>query len=503
MNFTEMHGGDPFRQIAELCHVSSPQEEYLRRCPFAFQSDDEFPLFADDSGETPVASTGIMMLSPPENIEQQNGDNAPRDATAEVFHPRGSFEEQLLQPELLESVEGAGYGEKIEAVDGDRMDDSVAVDLGKDTDLGFCLETELTEKIEIDSGMISSTGVCRAHESKVLHCESTEVRVSKREPTLNEGVCESHVKKSKISDKNLEIESPGSGLGTCRGKTLETIVKTMLKLKSPLNESKVLDKKLESEAPRGSLAAESEKTLSALVKIISKSSPSAEKSKDLDNNVDMETLRNGFDAGKEKSGENLEESVDKTLTKAIDLPTHSSKLPQGYQSEETVVKMHASSTECHGESSTKRKWEFSAGLLESRIQQIKESLRNKKNREEGISNSKKDCKADQVCNNREKNAFRKSIDDIDKFRYVGPKDTLLSKREKDAEGKRALPASLLGKASLRRGGVECDCTRSPKDYKEFSLLDVLKMLSKDRHHDPSLEKLSLLEVAKRCGMTFP
>ena len=113
--------GDPFAPITELSHVSASQEDRLHRCPFAFESN-------DDEKEEHVESTGILMVSLPESSSAQDVFQTPPEGSV-----LPSSEEQWLMaldhhPDQLE-------------VDGPHD----AVDLGKDSDLGFS-EVELTQK---------------------------------------------------------------------------------------------------------------------------------------------------------------------------------------------------------------------------------------------------------------------------------------------------------------------------------------------------------------------
>lgn len=114
---------DPFASITELCHVSASQEDLLRHCPFARESDDD---------DERVESTGILMLSLPETSSAHD-----------VFHtpPEGS-----VLPSSEEQGSMAFDHPDDRVVDGPRD----AVDLGKDSDLGFS-EVELAQRINDDS----------------------------------------------------------------------------------------------------------------------------------------------------------------------------------------------------------------------------------------------------------------------------------------------------------------------------------------------------------------
>ncbi|KAF2282736.1 hypothetical protein GH714_043572 [Hevea brasiliensis] len=85
-----METDDPFAPVAALCHISSSQEEHLRRCRFAGEPEDE-PFFSGESSDIPVASTEIMIVSPPESPEEnQDDDNIHRDNDVFITPPEES-----------------------------------------------------------------------------------------------------------------------------------------------------------------------------------------------------------------------------------------------------------------------------------------------------------------------------------------------------------------------------------------------------------------------------
>ena len=136
---------DPFASITELCHISASQEERLRHCGFATGRDGCSDHDANEDSDDPtqpmemeVESTGIVMVSLPETFdeeeEQKKDDSTPQDLfqTPTEGSLLASSEEQ--QPPVAAddpAVDGPRAPEP-NCTDGDE-----AVDLGKDSDLGF------------------------------------------------------------------------------------------------------------------------------------------------------------------------------------------------------------------------------------------------------------------------------------------------------------------------------------------------------------------------------
>lgn len=60
---------------------------------------------------------------------------------------------------------------------------------------------EFTERIAIDSGLLSYPGVDRAQENEVIRCESMQTRIMKRELASSDGLCESLMITPKDADK--------------------------------------------------------------------------------------------------------------------------------------------------------------------------------------------------------------------------------------------------------------------------------------------------------------
>ncbi|XP_015582129.1 uncharacterized protein LOC8269019 [Ricinus communis] len=424
-----MDNNGPFASIAELCHISSSQEELLKRCRFAGEPETDESL-SDESGEnddtTPVESTGIMMISPPESPEEEeeeDHENIPRDN--DVFHtpPEESTLATSQEHELHQRVDSHEDrmvlgDEKIEASLTDN--DSTAVDLGRDTDLGFSTEVELTERIEVDSG----TDV-----NSIL--EGEDFRVLKRELDSSNGLCGSFSgKRVKIVDINLE-----------------RIVKSIEKLRSPSKISKLVYQ-----------------------------------------NLVLETVE----------AENLGKSVENSS------PSNS---PNNHQIQQVNG---GDNREFNGDSSAKRKLEFCAyGVVESEMGENSVGLGFNKGRIEDGTEEIEDDDSERCLDassaEKRKEREAKSIDDIDKFRYVPPTNANSLEKQKCVGAKRALPMSMCVNNGCAESEVVPDGVPSPKSYEEvvFTLLEVLKMLSDGHDCDPALEHLSIVEVAKMRGMTFP
>ncbi|KAK0587139.1 hypothetical protein LWI29_018041 [Acer saccharum] len=174
-----MEAKDPFASISDLCHVSSSQEDRLRRCRFAHEpeenDDDEEEEESEDSVEIP---TGIIMVSPPDSsvVDDVNYDSTP-DCT-DIFQtpPEGSF-----LPSSDDHRDNRTDFVEEEAAGGCTEEDKT-VDLGADTDLRFS-EVELTQRLDC--------------ENEVIDCESDTIRVLKRGSVTKECLRDSQLKKTK------------------------------------------------------------------------------------------------------------------------------------------------------------------------------------------------------------------------------------------------------------------------------------------------------------------
>ncbi|KDP39945.1 hypothetical protein JCGZ_03476 [Jatropha curcas] len=454
-----MENDDPFASIAKLCHISSSQEEHLRRCRFAGELEDD-SLSDDEPGDIPVASTGIMMVSPPESFEEsETDDNLPLDS--DIFHTPAEEATLAATPKQQQavavnnpddrSVEGVANDKSLAAVDGNYTDDSRAVDLGRDTDLGFSATVELTERIAIDSEPVSSPGANRAHDSEVIRGESINFRIMKRVLAPSDCLCKSPVTRSNTVDKHLGSMNLELCLGFEAEKILDRVVKSTEKLKSRSKKSELLDE-----------------------------------------NMVLDTSRDTLGTGTEILGKSVENLNFEGIS-----PDNYLKSVQNHQIGEEVT---VGDLEFHEGSSAKKKLDFDIRSSESHSQENTAVLGFNEDGVEGRSKEIKDSEADKLCkiskrysivNSPEKqNANKpKSIDDIEKFRYVGPTGVNSSKKRKIGRARRALPLSLRG--------------NNRKIYTDSIVLNVLSILTKDYNCDPSLNNLSVLEAAKRRGMTFP
>ncbi|OAY60121.1 hypothetical protein MANES_01G087600v8 [Manihot esculenta] len=489
-----MEANDPFASMAALCHISSSQEEHLSRCRFAGEPEDE-SFFSDEFGDIPVASTGIMIVSPPESLEEnRNEDNVSRDNDVFITPPEESTlaasQEEQQQTVAINNrdnrvVEGVANNEETATVDGNYADDLRAVDLGRDTDLGFSTEMEMTERITIDSGSLSSPGADRDHENEVTRCESMNTGIMKRELASNDGLFESLMITRKSGDKS-ETE-----------KTLARVEKSIDKLESSLKKSKILDENLVLDTSKNTLGTETE---------------------NLGETVDISDLE-GF------SPSSCLKSLQKNQIEHED---------------------DDGDREFHGDSSAKRKLNFYTEALESNCEENNAVL----DISEGSARGNKEIEddANRLCNISERysdgnfpqkqkegeaksiddiDKFRyvdpmgvnrcldanvpekqsddkaKNIDDIDKFRYAGPLGANSMAKQRDVKAHRELPMSLCRNNSSVRGEPVPDDVMRSRNFKEVTIWDVLNILPEDVNYDPNLANVSVLEAAKRRGITFP
>ncbi|KAJ9173320.1 hypothetical protein P3X46_016471 [Hevea brasiliensis] len=498
-----METDDPFASVAALCHISSSQEEHLRRCRFAGEPEDE-PFFSGESSDIPVASTEIMIVSPPESPEEnQDDDNIPRDNDVFITPPEESTlaasQEEQQQTVAVDNRddpadEGVANNEKIAAVDGNCADDLRAVDLGRDTDLGFSAGVELTDRIAIDSGSLSSPVVDRAHEDDVIGCESLNTWIMNRELASSDDLRESLLITPKTADKNVGSLTTELCLGS-----------------------------------------ETEKTLARVKKLKS----SSKKSKILDENLVLETSKNTLDT----ETENLGEIVDSSGLEGFS-PSNCLKSLRNHQIEE----VDGGDREFHGDNSAKRKFDFNTEALESNFEENIAVLEISEGRIEGGNEEIEDDEANRPCNiserfsdakfpEKQNDIKAKNIDDIDKFRYVGPmgaKRSLNAKfsekqnddeakniddidkfryantvgansleKQRDVRARHALPKSLCRNNANVGGEAVHDVVLCSRNFKEVTILDVLNILPEDYNYDPSLANVSVLEAAKRRGINFP
>ncbi|CAI0438248.1 unnamed protein product [Linum tenue] len=196
---------DPFASIAELCSLSSSQEEYLRRSRFALEPppDSPIPFLSDSSQDAASAdlrleSTPIRMESLPETpVEENQPEDSPGGGVQATSGGAGNDDDSDKDTVVI----GGGSSEE----------DSAAVDLSRDTYPLFSIEpeSESTERIE--------------SQDKVILCNSEEPRVLDGELGFGDGgVCKPLITVSRNSDKvggsGISVsEKKWKGLTRCLG----------------------------------------------------------------------------------------------------------------------------------------------------------------------------------------------------------------------------------------------------------------------------------------------
>ncbi|KAJ6706077.1 hypothetical protein OIU79_010683 [Salix purpurea] len=340
-------------------------------------------------------------------------------------------------------------------------DEKIAVDDGdceessREMDLGFTVEAELTERIETEGDSGGSED--NSQDKEVTHCKYMKGVVLKRvlvsSSSLNNVLGESSSKRSKLHGNNLGLATPEPSLRSEIGKSLKRLVKSWDKFKW---------------TPRASVGAEPVKYDERLVRTVDITMAESKRSKPLDKKSVLGIQNSSLVSDIERRREDLGDSVEKLYPEGGNDSNRGLKSLQNEQVGEMVIEVNNSDRECGGESSAKRKLQFSTELIESEFEETDAALRFIDGVEE------------REANTREEHSARKSIDDLDKFRYAGPANVY---GEDDVTEKRVLPASVHGR-------------------KGITLLDVLKILAENEHYDPSLEKLSILDAAKIGGMTF-
>ncbi|KAL9387507.1 hypothetical protein Peur_020631 [Populus x canadensis] len=481
-----MEENDPFAAITKLCQVSSSQEQHLNHCPFALEPQTNGELLSLDA-EIPVASTAITMVSPPQTPQDNHKDGQYVNSTIQnddVFTtpPEEPFlSSSKKQHEQQEEEEVAfDHGKEDRRFERAVTDENIAVDDGdceessREKDLGFTVEEELTERIEIEG---DSGGEDNSQDKEVIHCNYMKGMVLKRVLASSNNVLgESSSKRSKLYDKNLGIVTPEPSLRAEIGNSLKRLVKSLDKFKW---------------TPSASVGAEPVKYDERLVKTVDVTMTESKRSKPLDKNSVLGILSSSLVSDMERIREDSGDYVEKLGSEGGNGSNHGLKSPQNEQVGEMVIEVSNSDRECSGESSAKRKLQFSTEVIESEFEETDAALRFVDGVEE------------REANTREEHSARKSIDDLDKFRYVGPANVY---GKDDVTEKRVLPASVQGrKENAGAGKAEHVTVLSEMTCMdlEITLLDVLKTLAENEHCDPSLEKLSILDAAKIGGMTFP
>ncbi|GFZ16554.1 hypothetical protein Acr_25g0009630 [Actinidia rufa] len=192
----------PFGSLIKQCLPTSSHEDFLRTCPFARQSE----VFSGDSdGDSPslgplgipVSSTGIVMLSPPEDFQTPPEDSIPAPSDAQMPPPPPPPPAVIVDAlssrrEAFSAIEGCTDSER-------------SVDLGKDSDnLGFS-ETNSTQMI---SGWGGGDGFFVACEYFERELEKFVVFRRESSSLCNEIAFESTSKKLKVSGEILGVYEP-------------------------------------------------------------------------------------------------------------------------------------------------------------------------------------------------------------------------------------------------------------------------------------------------------
>ncbi|XP_056160451.1 uncharacterized protein LOC130135400 [Syzygium oleosum] len=234
---------DPFASIVEHCLVPPPQERLLRSCRFAGEPEPPAAVVAGgggggdggvgprEAGEPAVDPTGVFMVSLSESA-RNDGSNPQED----VYH---------TPPEHSASEGDAA------AVDWGCPDGGRAVDLGRDTDVGFSVELEMTQRVDTEShlgvlnGEAEKTGTPAFGESlwespakRMRYSGSPEVVKVKTKEIL--GVSSASRDRSianpaeslRILEIKLRLEAPDAPLGVVTEKIRESLVKSVENLKN-------------------------------------------------------------------------------------------------------------------------------------------------------------------------------------------------------------------------------------------------------------------------------
>ncbi|GLU21318.1 hypothetical protein SLE2022_374640 [Rubroshorea leprosula] len=534
-----MEEDDPFGSIAKLCQVSSSQESLLRRCRFFYQakasacsSDEEGDY--NDPAYIPVDSTGITMVSPPESADNENMH------LEDLFHtpPEGSLSAD--HGEDHGTIDGGRYAEgDTVPVDTNCVDDIMAVDLGRDTDLVFSeVEVEPTQRMDIHSD-----------QNVAFQSELDEARVSKSKfSPAEQSLGESPFKRLKISS----FESSDLGLATVQEKPEEEFLKSSEKLKSvsvslsPIDLSGTSGKNTDFsetlELPLSSCevgegihnsreellkSSEISKSKSVSLGLSLRVGPGnvADEIRDSSGTLELDNPQNhvsNCETGEDiyTSREELLKSSNVSKSKSVStVRSGNARIEDSFVTLELQNQQnHLLHSEAGEFNHAKRGVEFSTEVIDSEIED-----RNVESCIKGISDGEK-----------------MNMEDIDKFRYTGANYSKLCEMEGRAKGKRVLPSRIyatVGAAALSKtapqgaavttslntawedtalsatslmivsegtaGNVsESDVLPEKKSTNSF-LLDVLKALGKDDDScNENLKHLSLMEVLRRHGTAF-
>ncbi|CAK7356273.1 unnamed protein product [Dovyalis caffra] len=489
-----MEENDPFAAITKLCQVSDSQEQHLNQCPFALepQTNDESP---SHDAEFPVASTAITMVSPPQTPEDNHNDDQNDNS---VFQNDDVFTTPPEEPSLSSSQNqqqqqevAVDRGKKDQRVERAGIDEIMTVHGGdcakssREKDLGFTVEGERQRELKLKMIWMVVRIILKTKRGLPSSSSSNNV------------LGESTTKRSKHNDNNLGLVTPKPSLRTEIGKSFERLVKSLDRFKW---------------TPRTIVGAEYVKCDHRLVKTVDVITAESKRAKRLDRNLDPWSPRSRLASETEKRRENLGDSVEKLGSEGGSGSNRGLKSPRNEQVGEMVIEVNSSDRECSGESSAKRKLEFSNEVIESKFKGNDAALR-------FVNDGMEEREANRLCTTKGEHSAKKSIDDLDKFRYVHSNAGLhkfrcvgpnagpnICGKEDGVREKRVLPASVQGRkenAGAREAEHDSVLSEMAGMGLQITLLDVLKILAEGEHYDPSLEKLSILEAAKIGGMTFP
>lgn len=224
---------DPFASIVEQCLISPSQERLLRSCRFAGEQEPagvagggDGEVGPQEAGEPAVDPTGVFIVSLSESA--RNDGSTPQE---DVYH---------TPPE-----HSANEGDAV-AGDWGCSGSGRAVDLGRDTDLAFSVELEMTQRVDTES----HPGVSKAEVEKM------------RTPSFGESLRESPAKRMRYSGSPAVVKVRS-------GKTLGVSSASRdCSTANPAESLRILEIKLRLEAPDAPLGVVTEKIRESLVKSV-------------------------------------------------------------------------------------------------------------------------------------------------------------------------------------------------------------------------------------------
>ncbi|CAL0310122.1 unnamed protein product [Lupinus luteus] len=193
---TEMEKhNDPFTFIIDLCQISPSQEELLRHQPFVGEIVDQ----PSPSSAAADADAGILMMSMSQTQYPTEKDaSAPKDQDVFLTPLEKSLSLPISSDDAFDNVS------QFVDLRGD-SEATFYVDLGRDSDLGFS-EVQLTQVVQEELIDGNSIGNKRG-------AVGDKFKGFERELDLNGKISESAMKRSKLSDSKLGLDSPRVHLG--------------------------------------------------------------------------------------------------------------------------------------------------------------------------------------------------------------------------------------------------------------------------------------------------